>query len=100
LNRKAKVQAVKDEDEAIRLDPNIARAHFYRGLAYGRPGNARSDIETAVRLDPSLERYGTAKQESARYRPPLKRSLHYDGTCHPGMNGADVVVGTWLVERI
>jgi Flp pilus assembly protein TadD len=56
---------VKDGDEAIRLDPNLAQAHFYRGMAYGRLGdtnNARSDIETAVRLDPSLERYVTAKQ--------------------------------------
>jgi Flp pilus assembly protein TadD len=37
----------------------------YRGMAYARLGdtnNARSDIETAVRLDPSLERYVTAKQ--------------------------------------
>jgi Flp pilus assembly protein TadD len=34
-------------------------------MAYGRLGdtnNARSDIETALRLDPSLERYVTAKQ--------------------------------------
>jgi Flp pilus assembly protein TadD len=60
--------AVKDEDEAIRLDSNLAQAHFFRGMAYGRLGNssdARSDIETAVRLDPSLERYLTAKHESA-----------------------------------
>jgi Flp pilus assembly protein TadD len=57
--------AVKDGDEAIRLDPNLAQAHFYRGMAYGRLGdlnNARNEIETAVRLDPSLERYVTAKQ--------------------------------------
>jgi tetratricopeptide (TPR) repeat protein len=64
--------AVKDEDEAIRLDSNLAQAHFFRGMAYGRlgdGGNARSDIETAVRLDPSLERYLTAKHESAPTAP-------------------------------
>jgi tetratricopeptide (TPR) repeat protein len=64
--------AVKDEDEAIRLDSDLAQAHFFRGMAYGRLGNssdARSDIETAVRLDPSWERYLTAKHESAPSMP-------------------------------
>jgi Flp pilus assembly protein TadD len=64
--------AVKDEDEAIRLDSNLAQAHFFRGMAYGRLGDAvdaRSDIETAVRLDPSLERYLTAKHEGAPTAP-------------------------------
>jgi Flp pilus assembly protein TadD len=56
--------AVKDESEAIRLDPKMARAYFFRGAALGALGDsskARSDIGTAVRLDPSLGRFVAGK---------------------------------------
>jgi Flp pilus assembly protein TadD len=65
--------AVKDEAQAIRLDPKLARAYFFRGAAFGGLGHspdARSDIVTAVRLDPSLERYLTRKDKSASVTQP------------------------------
>jgi Flp pilus assembly protein TadD len=59
--------AVLDEAEAIRLDPKLARAYYFRGAAYGGLGdsqNARSDIASAVRLDPSLARYVTNQDKA------------------------------------
>jgi len=67
--------AVKDEAEAIRLDPKLARAYFLRGAAFGDLGNspsAFSDIVTAVGLDPSLDRYISSKGKTASLiLPPL-----------------------------
>ena len=63
---------MNDETEAIRLDPMLATAYFYRGAAYGGLGDslhARSDIMTAVHLDPSLEHYVTSKEPTAAVRP-------------------------------
>ena len=67
--------AVKDEAEAIRLDPKLARAYFLRGAAFGDLGNspsAVSDIVTAVNLDPSLDHYVSTKGKTASIAlPPL-----------------------------
>jgi Flp pilus assembly protein TadD len=67
--------ALKDEAEAIRLDPKLARAYFFRGAAFGDLGNSReavSDIVTAVDLDPSLDHYVSTKGKSASIAlPPL-----------------------------
>jgi tetratricopeptide (TPR) repeat protein len=60
--------AVRDEAEAIRLDPKLSTAYFFRGSAYGGLGDApraRSDMVAAVRLDPSLQRYVTSKDTSS-----------------------------------
>ena len=69
------VSAVKDEAEAIRLDPGLARAYFLRGAAFGDLGNspdAVSDIGTAVGLDPSLDHYISTKGKTASIAlPPL-----------------------------
>jgi Flp pilus assembly protein TadD len=66
---------VKDEAEAIRLDPKLARAYFLRGAAFGDLGNspsAVSDIVTAVDLDPSLDHYVSTKGKTASIAlPPL-----------------------------
>ena len=54
--------ATKDEAEAIRLDPKLARAYVLRGAAFADLGDraaAVSDIQTAVGLDPALARYVT-----------------------------------------
>jgi Flp pilus assembly protein TadD len=59
--------AIKDETEAIRLDPKLARAYYFRGAAFAGLGdsqNAHTDIATAVHLDPSLERYVTSKDKA------------------------------------
>ena len=67
--------ADKDETEAIRLDPKLARAYFLRGAAFGDLGkssNAVSDIVTAVSLDPSLDQYVSTKDKTASIAlPPL-----------------------------
>ena len=50
-----------------------ARAYFLRGAAFGGLGdshNSLSDIVTALRLDPSLERYVTFKGEDASLTLP------------------------------
>jgi Flp pilus assembly protein TadD len=56
--------AIEDEGQAIQLDPKLARAYYFRGAAFAGlddSQNARSDIATVVRLDPSLERYVKTK---------------------------------------
>jgi len=43
--------------EAIRLNPNFARAHYNRGMALSRASDAagaKSEFQEANRLDPSL----------------------------------------------
>jgi Flp pilus assembly protein TadD len=65
---------VKDEGEAIKLDPAQAKAYFYRGIAYARLGdmtNARNDFVISIRLDPALERYVTTNNKnSSDMQPP------------------------------
>jgi len=67
--------AIKDEAQAIRLDPKMARAYFLRGAAFGDLGdspNAVSDVTTAVELDPSLDRYISSNGKTATLTlPPL-----------------------------
>jgi predicted Zn-dependent protease len=48
-------RAIGDFDEAIRLDPNDAKAYANRGIAYGCKGDydrAIADFEEAIRLSP------------------------------------------------
>ena len=48
-------EAIAKYDEAIRLDPQYAKAYFNRGLAYGNLGQFQRAIEDsgeAIRLDP------------------------------------------------
>jgi tetratricopeptide (TPR) repeat protein len=50
-------RAIKDYDEAIRLDPNFAIAYINRGIAYNSKGNpyrAIADYNEAIRLDPNM----------------------------------------------
>jgi tetratricopeptide (TPR) repeat protein len=67
--------ALKDEAEAIRLDPKLARAYFFRGAASGDLGDspsAVSDLVTAVNLDPSLDHYiSTHGKRASIALPPL-----------------------------
>ncbi|HEX4268441.1 MAG TPA: hypothetical protein VHY36_11175, partial [Steroidobacteraceae bacterium] len=51
----------------IGLDANLARAYFFRGAAFGElkdSDNAGSDVNAALRLDPSLDSYLTTKVTS------------------------------------
>jgi regulator of sirC expression with transglutaminase-like and TPR domain len=64
---------MRDEAQAIQLDPKLARAYLLRGAAFGGLGDshsALSDIETAVRLDPSLDRYVTFRGEDVSLTLP------------------------------
>ena len=48
-------RAISNFDEAIRLDPQAARAYYLRGIAYnrlGHPERAIQDFDEAIRLDP------------------------------------------------
>ena len=43
--------AIRDETQAIQLDPRLPRAYFLRGAAFGGLGDSReavSDLQTAV----------------------------------------------------
>ena len=65
--------AIKDEAQAIRLDPKLARAYFLRGAALGEIGDSRnavSDLVDVVGLDPSLDRYVTSKGKTASITLP------------------------------
>ena len=57
-------------DEAIRLHPGDAEAHYNRGAAFGVAGNlerAVADYTEAIRLDPKLARaYAGAAMPSTR----------------------------------
>src|SRR5947209_5824300 len=49
-------QALEDYAEAIRCQPQFARAYHYRGLTHARLGDAEAavrDFSTALRLDPT-----------------------------------------------
>ena len=49
-------KAIADYDEAIRLKPRDAQAHYHRGLAYYRSGDdvrAIADYDAAIHLDPA-----------------------------------------------
>jgi len=51
----ANAEAVSSFNQMIRLDPDEARAYYYRGIAYarlGEPQMAHSSFSTAVQLDP------------------------------------------------
>ena len=67
--------AVRDEAQAIQLDPRLARAYFIRGRALadlGDRANAVNDIRSAVGLDSSLARYVIIKDKTATLSlPPL-----------------------------
>src|SRR5262249_853252 len=48
-------KATKDNDEAIRLDPEYMVAYYHRGIAWQRKGGydrAINDFNEAIRLDP------------------------------------------------
>ena len=52
-------RAIKDFDEAIRLNPQSAKAYYARGFAHqklGRMPRANQDFDKAIRLNPSLKR--------------------------------------------
>jgi Flp pilus assembly protein TadD len=58
---------IENESVAIGLDANLARAYFFRGAAFGElkdSDNAGSDVNAALRLDPSLDSYLTTKVTS------------------------------------
>jgi len=61
-------------DGSVRqLDTKLAPAYFLRDAAFGALGDSHSsvsDIVTALRLDPSLERYVTFKGEDASITLP------------------------------
>ena len=67
--------AVKDEAEAIQLNPKLARAYYLRGVASGDLGdrvNAVDDLRTAVGLDASLARYVVIQGKNVTLNlPPL-----------------------------
>ena len=49
-------RAIKDSDEAIRLEPNSSGAFYNRGLAWGQKTDydrAIKDFSEAIRIDPN-----------------------------------------------
>ncbi|MDZ7814749.1 MAG: tetratricopeptide repeat protein [Planctomycetota bacterium] len=72
-------EAIKDYDEAIRLDPKYAAAYNNRGAAnvkLGRHKDALSDYDEAIKLDPkyalAYRNRGNAKFELDRYEEAIK----------------------------
>ena len=67
--------AVKDEAQAIQLDPKLALAYYIRSIAFGDLGDrasAVSDLRTAVSLDPAIANYVVIKGKTVSLElPPL-----------------------------
>jgi Flp pilus assembly protein TadD len=62
--------ALKDLDKAIAIDPKLAEAYLWKGIALrkgGRNVEARQALERAVQLDPDR---AWAKQELAKVSTP------------------------------
>ena len=61
-------RAIRDFDEAIRLDPKYARAYAERGYAWLAKGNydqALKDYDQAIRLDPAMAQYVDQNRRTA-----------------------------------
>jgi tetratricopeptide (TPR) repeat protein len=67
-------QAIRDFDEAVRLNPKDAVVYYDRGVAYGRKGEVDreiSDYDEAIRLDPrfayAYNNRGVAYRQKGNY---------------------------------
>ena len=72
-------KAIKDYDEAIRLDPKDAEAFVYRGITWKEKGEldkAFKDFDEAIRLDPkdawAFVNRGMARHKKKEYDKALK----------------------------
>jgi len=72
-------EAIKAFDEAIRLDPNHARAWINKGIAFGEQDKYNEAIkafEEAIRLDPNYadawHNKGIASGEQGKYDEAIK----------------------------
>jgi tetratricopeptide (TPR) repeat protein len=64
-------RSIENFDQVIRLNPNHAKAYLFRGEAYGVNGkldNAASDLEAALRIDPTLSQARDLLQQVRRVR--------------------------------
>ncbi|MDA8010272.1 MAG: tetratricopeptide repeat protein, partial [Alphaproteobacteria bacterium] len=66
------LNAIEDFKSSIKLSPQNARTHFYRGesnRALGREEAARADFEKAYELDPKLRENEPAQQSDSQQPP-------------------------------
>ncbi len=75
LSQRDYSSAVKDEAQAIQLDPKLARAYYLRGVASADLGdrvNAVDDLHAAVGMDASLAQYVLIQGKNVNLTlPPL-----------------------------
>ena len=83
------LEAIAEDDEAIRIDPRFAWAYFNRGLAYenlGEPKRALEDYSKAIRLSPLLvDAYNNKDAALAVSGRPVRDIRDYNETIrlHP-----------------
>lgn len=66
-------RALDDENAAIRREPSVGLAYFFRSMAYGGLGasdKASVDAQTAVRLDPTLAQFMKLNGQGPSPAPP------------------------------
>jgi tetratricopeptide (TPR) repeat protein len=98
--------AIKDFDQAIRLDPKSAFAHHNRGLAWDakkEPGKALTDYETAIRLDPNYaaayNSRGDAwlrKKEIGRAIRDFSEAIRLDPNCALALTNRGIA---WSIKK-
>ena len=77
LEKKEYDKAIDAFTDAIRIDPNNARAYCYRGSAYGCIGNyddAILDYNDAIRLDPNHADAYSGRGRACRRRGNLDKA--------------------------
>ncbi len=92
---------LKSANEALKYQPNLARAHYLRGMAYirmGRLDEAENELKTAIQLDERLAaahfEMGNLYYKKGKMPPALKeyiQTVKYDDKHFQAYNNLGVI---------